>query len=215
MSMKINLRKTWVLLFCIILVSLPRFNRNQLIFKRPQADMAIHTAMVKYFNTGDIDKIILSKDSIAANWRPLFPFIASLIPFNAITSLSLLGIFTIFISVIFIKKILNVLKLPKHRIYQSLYIYIFSFPVFYYTTIGYVDPGLIMMISIGIYLTITNQLKLLMFTIVSGVFMKEGIIVLILFLLMEKALNPFHLQELYLFAYYHSLYLLIYLTSLF
>ena len=180
--MNINLRKTWVLLFCIILVSLPRFNRNQLIFKRPQADMEIHTAMVKYYNTGNIDEIILSKNSIAANWRPLFPFLASLIPFNAITSLSILGIFSIFISVIFIKKILNILSLPKSIIYQSLYIFIFSFPVFYYTTIGYVDPGLIMMISIGIYLTITNQLILLMITILFGVFMKEGIIVLIPFL---------------------------------
>ena len=105
--MKDLYKKTWFLLFCIILVSIPRFNRNQIFFKRPQADMAIHTAMVEYYRSGNVEDILLSEDSIAANWRPMFPFIASFIPLSTITSLSILGILSIFVSVIFLKKNLH------------------------------------------------------------------------------------------------------------
>ena len=177
--MKKIYKKTWFLLFCIILITLPRFNRNQIFFKRPQADMAIHTAMVDYYRSGNIDEILLSKDSIAANWRPLFPFIASLIPFSAITSLSLLGVLSIFISVIILKRNLQLMQIPEKNIYKAIYIYIFSFPSFYYTTIGYVDPGLIMMLTLGLYFCLSHRLFLFMIVIFFGVFMKEGIIILI------------------------------------
>tara|TARA_Y100000590_G_scaffold466949_1_gene644034 strand:- start:3601 stop:4563 length:963 start_codon:yes stop_codon:yes gene_type:complete len=184
-------KKTWFLLFCIILVSIPRFNRNQIFFKRPQADMAIHTAMVEYYRSGNVEDILLSEDSIAANWRPMFPFIASFIPLSTITSLSILGILSIFVSVIFLKKNLQLMNISEKRIFQGIYMFIFSFPSFYYTTIGYVDPGLIMMLTLGLYFCITNRLFLFMVVIAFGVFMKEGIIILIpvLFFYLYKSNN--------------------------
>ncbi len=189
--MKDLYKKTWFLLFCIILVSIPRFNRNQIFFKRPQADMAIHTAMVEYYRSGNVEDILLSEDSIAANWRPMFPFIASFIPLSTITSLSILGILSIFVSVIFLKKNLQLMNISEKRIFQGIYMFIFSFPSFYYTTIGYVDPGLIMMLTLGLYFCITNRLFLFMVVIAFGVFMKEGIIILIpvLFFYLYKSNN--------------------------
>lgn len=181
MVKNINLHKTWLLLFCVICVALPRFNRNQIFIKKPPADMEIHTAMVEYFRLGDVDDILVSKDSIAANWRPLFPLIASYLPFKPITSLSVLGIFSIFISVLMLRTIMIRLGIDEKSIYQTLYLYIFSFPVFYYTTIGYVDPGLILMITIGIYLIIKEYHFLFIVVLSSGIFMKEGIIVLLPF----------------------------------
>ena len=177
--MKKLYKKTWFLLFCLILVALPRFNRNQIFFKRSQADMAIHTAMVDYYRSGTVDDILLSKDSVAANWRPLFPYIASLIPLSAITSLSILGILSLFLSVMILKKNLHLMNIPEKRIFQGIYLFIFSFPSFYYTTIGYVDPGLLMMLTLGLYFCITNRLLFFMIVISLGVFMKEGIILLI------------------------------------
>ena len=56
--MKKIYKKTWFLLFCIILITHPRFNRNQIFFKRPQADMAIHTAMVDYYRSGNIPWVL-------------------------------------------------------------------------------------------------------------------------------------------------------------
>ena len=194
--MKKLYKKTWFLLFCLILVALPRFNRNQIFFKRPQADMAIHTAMVDYYRSGTVDDILLSKDSVAANWRPLFPYIASLIPLSAITSLSILGILSLFLSVMILKKNLHLMNIPEKRIFQGIYLFIFSFPSFYYTTIGYVDPGLIMMLTLGLYFCITNRLLFFMAVIAIGVFMKEGIIILIpvlFFYLYKSNKNLLHL----------------------
>jgi len=184
-------KKTWILLFCVIIATIPRFNRNQFFISRPPADMAIHTAMIEYYRTGEVDNILLSKHSIAANWRPLFPFIASFLPFAPITSLSILGILSIFFSVIILKRIMRQLGVDEKNIYLSLYLYIFSFPVFYYTTIGYLDPGLILLLNLGILLAIEKHTFLFYLNLALGVLMKEGIIVLLpfywLYIIKEEA----------------------------
>ena len=105
------------LLFCLY-----PSNRNQIFIKRPQADMAIHTAIVDYFRSGTVTEILLSKDSIAANWRPMYPFIASFMPFSPITSLSILGILSIFLTVIILKKTLLIMNIPEKRIFQGIYL---------------------------------------------------------------------------------------------
>lgn len=170
-----------MILLCVIIIAIPRFNRNQIWLKRPQADMAIHTAMVDHFRTGEVKEILLSKDSIAANWRPLFPFIASWLPFSPITSLSILGILSIFFSAILLKKIMSKLKITEQNNWRSIYLFIISFPTFYYTTIGYVDPGLIFFIILSIYLLVLEKELLFLPLLGLGVLMKEGIIVLIPF----------------------------------
>jgi len=173
----------WMILLCIILVSLPRFNRNQIWLKRPQADLPIHTAMVDYFRTGTVDEILLSKHSVAANWRPLFPLIASFLPFTSLTSLSILGILSLFFAAILLLQIMNQLGISYKVKWKSIYLFIFSFPAFYYTTIGYVDPGLILFITFGLYLALIGKFFFFLIIIATGVLMKEGIIVLIPFFL--------------------------------
>jgi len=137
--------------------------------------------MVDYFRTGHVNEILLSKHSIAANWRPLFPLIASFLPFVPITSMSLLGILSISLSVLLLKLTMMRIGVRTKFIYNTLFLYIFSFPVFYYTTIGYVDPGLILMLTTGIYLIISEKYILFLACLGLGVFMKEGIIVLLPF----------------------------------
>ena len=181
MAKRNRLHKTWVLMICVICVATPRFNRNQFFIKRPLADMEIHTSMVDYFRTGHINEILLSENSIAANWRPLFPLIASFLPFVPITSMSLLGILSISLSVLLLKLTMMRIGVRTKFIYNTLFLYIFSFPVFYYTTIGYVDPGLILMLTTGIYLIISEKYILFLACLGLGVFMKEGIIVLLPF----------------------------------
>ena len=174
-------QKTGMIFICVVLIALPRFNRNQLWLERPQADMAIHSAMVDYFRTGNIQEILLSKDSIAANWRPLFPFMASWLPFSPITSLSIIGILSIFFSAMLLKKIIMRLKISNQNMWRCIYLFVISFPTFYYTTIGYVDPGLILFITLGIYLILLKKIPLFLLLFGFGVLMKEGIIVLIPF----------------------------------
>ena len=57
--------------------------------------------------------------------------------------------------------------------------YVFSFPVFYYGTIGYVDPVLICFLVIGTYMIFTYNWILLFLVFILGLLVKESIIILL------------------------------------
>ena len=84
------------------------------------------------------------------------------------------------ISIIYIYKILVKLEIDFMLCMVGCGFYVVSFPTFYYTTIGYVDPVLIFLLTLGLYLILTNRWIFLVGVIFMGTFVKETVLILII-----------------------------------
>ena len=58
-------------------------------------------------------------------------------------------------------------------------LFIASFPVFYYSTIGYIDAPLVCAIAIGLYFVIKDEYSYFLINLCIGIFIKETIVILI------------------------------------
>jgi hypothetical protein len=158
---------------------LPRFNGNQLMVKQEPYDARYFENYVEYFR-GNALKLEIRP---ATNWRFLVPLIASYLPFSAITSINILnGLFLAFgLCVFYIA--LKFLNIPTDKIWQSLWLFLFSFPMFYYSSIGYIDTALFFFIALSIYATFKKQEWLFVLAILLGLCVKETIAISIPFYL--------------------------------
>ncbi len=166
-----------VLLF--LLVTLPRFNRHSLIVDRPLNDARYFKAYVEYFR-GETPSDVIRP---ASNWRILVPILAALLPFEPLTSVNIVNCVCIALSLLFLFKSICYFAQNTAVAWFGCWLFIFSFPTFYYTAIGYIDPGVMLFVSLGIYVTITQQLWALILTFTIGALAKETIIVLLPFVL--------------------------------
>ena len=171
------------ILSCIlVLISLPRFNRNDIGIQSITAkgmgipgDSAKYTAITLYFR-GEKTANDLQPPF---TYRPLIPFLAALLPLKAMTAINLINLAAMVITVIYMYKILVWLGIDFQLCMIGCGLYVVSFPTFYYTTIGYIDPVLICVLTIGLYLIFTNKWGLLAGIIIAGVLVKETVIILI------------------------------------
>jgi len=112
-------------------------------------------------------------------YRPLGPYIASFLPFDEMTSLNILNVFWLILTLLTLQTITRTLGVSNNANYASLFLFVFSFPTFYYGTIAYIDPFLILFLAIGLLIIITEKWLLFPFLILIGVFVKEGIAILL------------------------------------
>ncbi len=165
-----NILITVVLFMAIILV---RFNGNQVIVKQQPYDSKYFKAYVEYFR-GQIPTEAIRP---ATNWRFLIPLIASQLPFSEMTSINLLNAIFLGLSLILFFKIQTHLNVPNKMIWASIWLFIVSFPTFYYATIGYVDASLFLFIAISIYATLNNNSWLFTLAILIGLCVKETMVI--------------------------------------
>lgn len=191
----------WVFLFVLslILVCIPRFNRegvgvSQFTTVNKMASTTLGdsqqyillTQHYRYNNLGDNG---LNKLRAPFAYRFLVPFIASFLPFTAMTSINLVNIVSLLIGLLLLYRILVFLALEKkYRLLGSL-LYIFSFPMFYYGTTGYVNPGLIACIMFGTYCILKCRWISLTIAIILGALVKETIIILLPVLMVQLLLK--------------------------
>jgi hypothetical protein len=83
------------------------------------------------------------------------------------------------IAVLCLYKMLAILGLPFKATVFGCCLFIFSFPVFYYGTIQYVDPVLISFMMIGTFLIFKDRFAPLLVVVLLGALVKETIIILI------------------------------------
>lgn len=156
---------------------LPRFNGNQLIVKQEPYDAKYFKNYVEYFRGNPLEIELRP----ATNWRFLVPLVASYLPFSALTSINLInGLFLAFGLYVFYVA-LQFLNIPNNKIWQSLWLFLFSFPMFYYSSIGYVDAALFLFIALSIYATFKKQEWLFVLAILLGLCVKETIAISIPF----------------------------------
>jgi len=172
-----------VLLFVsLILISIPRFNwrplpepLNSFVGTKP-FDVEQYEKYVEFFRG---DKLILNELEGPFSYRPLVPFIASFLPFDALTSINLINLFFLSLGLFFLIKLLKHFNFDERAIFLGGLLYIISFPVFYYTTSGYIDASLVGMISIINYYMFLNKHFIFLIFFTLGILIKETVIIVL------------------------------------
>ena len=163
-------------------MSFPRFNRydfgpiktftgDSSLFK----DSDEYVAYVKYFRGENIHKNIRQPFI----YRPFVPFVASLLPFSPLTSLNIINLVSLLISVFMLYRLLLICGIPFNYSIVGCLMFVFSFPAFYYGTVGYIDPVLILFLILCTYFIITEKTAPFIITLIIGCVVKETIIIII------------------------------------
>lgn len=164
---------TFFLVFLVI-VSV-RFNRNSWLVKRDLHDAAYYISNVEYFRGDPISYALWAP----FNERLLVSLVASPLPFSPMTSINIVNVVFLLIAIFFLYKTLLLYELNKNLVWLGLYLFAVSFPTFYYSTIGYIDSGVLVMIFIGNYAILRNNPGLFLLSILLGTLAKEGIVLLV------------------------------------
>jgi hypothetical protein len=165
-----------VLIILFLLIVGVRFNRNSWLVKRDLHDAAFYISNVKFFRGDTTPPYALWAPF---NERLLVTLAAAPLPFDAMTSINIVNVLFLLIAIYFLYKTLLLYDLNKKLIWTGLYLFAISFPTFYYSTIGYIDSGVLLMIFMGNYAILTNRPPLFLLAVVLGTLAKEGIVLLV------------------------------------
>ncbi|MES2726435.1 MAG: hypothetical protein V4643_04990 [Bacteroidota bacterium] len=160
-----------VLLFAAMV--LPRFNGNQSIVRQQSYDSKYFKTYVEYFR----GEVLTAPLRPATNWRFGVPLLASYLPFDALTSINTVNLFFLALGIVIFFKTLHLMQVDINKRWYAIWIFICSFPTFYYSSIAYVDASLFFFIALSIYAAITNQLALFYTAILVGFCVKETIVI--------------------------------------
>ncbi|MCG9881109.1 MAG: hypothetical protein MH472_10970 [Bacteroidia bacterium] len=163
----------------LIVVCLPRFNGNTLLIKQVPYDAKYFGAYVEYFR-GEMPQEPIRP---MTNSRFLLPLLASFLPFSALTSLNLLNLLCVALSIYFSFKIVEKLGSNQSQKWSIVWMSILSFPCFYYSCIGYVDPSAIACIGAGVWAWLNRNYWMFALCVLLGLMSKETSILLLFFAL--------------------------------
>ncbi len=186
--MNISIPNKWLLFFIvsIVLIGLPRFDRQDLFgvdryttegkpASIAKGDARHYENHILYFR-GEVYEEKLKEPWV---YRPLPTYIASFLPFKAMTSLNILNYMALVAGLIFLLKIFSMLNLSFISSMAGAFFYTFSFPVFYYGTIGYMDPFLVGSLTIALYLILAQRNVLFFILFILGALIKETFIIIL------------------------------------
>lgn len=181
----------------LVIVLLPRFNQNNFWlvknFVGNQGHLGEYSIDTQnYINIIDYykgDKSKIDSISVPYTYRVLPTFAASLLPFNSLTNLNLLNLLSLLIALWVQILILERLKVQKGIIIIANLLFIFNFSTFYFGTSGVVDPFLIMLLYLNIYLILKNNLYGFFVFMFITAFSKETAIILIPFYIIYNGIK--------------------------
>lgn len=165
-----------VALLCLLLVASLRFNRNDFIVSRPLDDAAFYIANVEKIR--GIEPTTYSYKG-PFNERVLGTTIAAFLPFSPLTAINVTNLFFLAAAAYFLFRLLRDTGIPEGLSWIGLYMFIFSFPTFYYSTIGYIDPTVLTCIFCGTWAIFTGRFTGYFIAVAAGALAKENIAVLI------------------------------------
>lgn len=179
-KLNIQFKNSLFLLIIIVIVCAIRFDRNDFFIDQYtgaeiDSDAVEYIVLVESFR----GQAVGESPTAPFTYRPLVPFIASFIPLPAMTSINVVNILALWLSAIFLSRILIDIGLTRQSSNIVLALYLVSFPVFYYGAIGYLDPALIGSLGIGCYLIHRKLAIPLMLLFFVGSFIKESVIILV------------------------------------
>jgi len=177
--------QTIIILVSLIIISIPRFNWdefcnvNALIGReksKKTLDVNQYIAYTEYFRgKSNMQSQLLEPFT----YRPFVPFLASFLPFKAITSINLVNLIALMLTVFVLQKLLKEFNFSRRYIFYGEILFVYSFPVFYYSTLGYVDPVLILFLTMALYLLIKGKFISFILVFILGLTVKETMVILI------------------------------------
>ena len=185
-SKKINVKLFFVLVATMLVVIYPRFDRqdrfgiDQFTSKGQPSAIALADAG-KYINHVKFFRGEVGSESLRAPWayRPLPTFLASFVPLKPITAINVINFIFLFLGLLFLLKSLAILGISATTTALGGFAYVVSFPVFFYGAIGYIDPVLVGMLSIGHYLVLSKKHLLFFSLLFLGAFVKDPYIIIL------------------------------------
>lgn len=193
-----NYNKIYFLSFILlVLVCLPRFNQNNFWIIKNYVGNNGHLGEYSIDTQNYIDiidyykgeKSNIEKISVPYIYRVLPTFTASLLPFDSLTNLNLLNLFSLLIALWIQLTTLEKLKINRGIISISSFLFVFNFPTFYFGTSGVVDPFLILLFYIILYSIIFKNNILFFSIMLFAALSKETTIILIPFYFVFNGIN--------------------------
>ncbi|TDE16648.1 hypothetical protein [Dyadobacter psychrotolerans] len=145
------------------------------MIKRPLNDATFYIANVQFLR----GEPLTYQFKEPFNERLLVTAVAAILPFEPLTAINLANIFFLLLALYFLRQLLTALSLDEKYVWGGLYLFVFSFPTFYYSTIGYTDPGALSMIFLGASSIYKNKYWLFILAMILGTMAKEGIVILV------------------------------------
>lgn len=169
------------LIVSLIVIIIPRFNWGKLgpfssfVGEKP-FDVEQYVTYTEYFRGVEDDDSQLKGPF---SYRPLIPLLASIFPFDPLTSINIVNILFLLAGLYFIIEILKIYKFKGNYLFLGGILFVYSFPVFYYGTSGYIDSVLVAFVAVGTYFILKEKLFYFILTFIFGMAVKETIIILI------------------------------------
>jgi hypothetical protein len=166
------------LFLVFLMVVLPRFNRNDIFIRRPLSD-ALHYITYTHYFRGNILQPPFNTLPEIHSWKPIVPYLASWLPFDAMTSLNIINMLFLLMGIWALYRLFDHFYIKKTLVWLGLYIFVVSFPMFYYATIGYLDAAAVGLVCLGLWCLFAQHWWALFLIIVLGNWAKESVLVLV------------------------------------
>ena len=174
-----------ILQFLLILILSVRFDRIDI---GPVKEIASSNMEGKIFNDSQMyvkyvdyfrKSVVVQELSVPYVYRPAIPFLASFLPFRPMTSINLINVFLLSIGLWMLCVFLHTLRFGSNAIIVGGAMYVISFPIFYYGSVGYVDASIIAFFILGITAIYNQKWFYFACILFTGALVKESIIILL------------------------------------
>ena len=194
MKAGIYLRTYMLFAILLILIIVPRFNHRHLLGDPVElskndvslGDSRYYVAYTEYFR-GERTTYQLKQPF---TFRPMVPFLASLLPFKPMTAINVINIGMLLISLAFLMATIQTLGFSFPYVVVGCALFVISFPTFYYGTIGYVEPGVLALLFAGMYGLERKRWWVFFAAVVLGILAKETIVLLLPVLVTAAMTSP-------------------------
>lgn len=175
----------------VIFITSIRFDRRDLVKDNDLTNSSTLGDSKEYISIVEYYKGNIAVDSLNTpfTYRAAVPYLASKMPFKPMTALNIINVISLIISYFFLFQLLQFLKFNDIEKIIGSFLYIISFPLYYYGAIGYLDPVFILFITGGVYFLIVKNYTMTTLFLVMGTFVKETIIILLLLMILDYFLN--------------------------
>ncbi len=173
----------------LAIVLYPRFNRNDIGLIKPFVGLSegeISPDVHNYINFTEYFRHTMPLDSVGPpfSFRPLAPYLASLLPHSPMTDINIINTISLFLTVICIYLILKRYSFSFGFCILGGLLFVWSFPVFYYGAVGYIDTPAIFMTALIVLTTVYKKYYLLPLLLLIAPFTKEGTMVVFPFIVL-------------------------------
>ncbi len=158
-----------ILLLGLVIVCWPRFNLDT------GGDQRHYAEVVRYLR-GQTDASTLSAPFA---YRLAAPLLAHRLPLEPMTALNIINVLALGFTTLLIHR--TVLRLPRstQAAFIAAALFVFSFPTFYYGSIGYVDPVLIVFLALFVLGCCNRNHRLVAVAFLLGCWAKESMLLTI------------------------------------